>query len=130
MAFDLQQFVDPLAFGNAVYQYTGQLVDSAIAAGYAQWVKGITGSLPLIKSVEGDTKRVKIVFTPEQIPLMRKWLDDQLSGAFKPGAPGIVQYDFGSVFNMWAAKYAVPTVAGIFIAGIIIGYFTHKLRIF
>jgi hypothetical protein len=128
MAFNIQEYVEPVAFGNAVYGVTGQLVDSAIAAGYAQWIKGITGTLPVIQSL--DAKRVKIVFTPEQIPIMRQWLDQQVSGAFKSGVPSAVEYDLGSVLNMWAAKYAVPTVVGIMIAGFIAGYMVHKMRIF
>jgi hypothetical protein len=128
MALDIMSFVEPTAFGNSVYQYTGKLVDSAIAAGYAQWIKGITGSLPIIQAV-GD-KQVKIEFTAEQIPIMRKWLDTQVSGAFKAGAPSAVQYDLGSVLNMWAAKYALPTVIGIFLLGVTAGYVANRMRWF
>lgn len=128
MALNLQQYIEPAAFASAVYDVTGQMVDSAIASGYAQWIKGITGTMPVI--VKTDDTHVKIVFTQAQIPVMRKWLDDQLKGAVKPSAAGPVTYDFGSVLNMWAAKYAVPTVAGIFIGGVLLGYIAHKMRWF
>jgi len=127
MAFNLQTFIDPLAFGNEIYGITGQVVDSAIAAGYAQWVKGVTGSLPRILKV--DESHAKVIFSQEQIPVMRKWLDDQVKGALKPSAAGPVSYELGPVLNMWAAKYAVPTVIGIFIAGLVAGYVIHKMRI-
>lgn len=127
MAISLQTFLDPLSFSNEVYGITGESVDSAIAGGFAQWVKGITGTMPGIVKI--DDAHVKIVFTQNQIPIMRKWLDDQVKGALTPREAGAVSYELGPVINMWAAKYAVPTVAGLFVAGLIAGYLIHRMRI-
>ena len=127
MSISIDTFVDPVAFANEVYRITSKPVDSAIAAGYAQWVKGITGTLPQIISTADN--RAKIVFTQAQIPVMRKWLDDQVKNALKPSAAGPVSYELGPVMNMWAAKYAVPTAAAIFIGGLIAGYIIVKMRI-
>jgi hypothetical protein len=107
-----------------VYTLTGSLADSAVSAGFAAWVQSITGSVPITTRLAGD--RVRVSFTPEQIPIMRAWLDSQVKGAFTAGPPPKVEYAIGDVINLWAAKYAVPSVLGIFIAGLILGYLVRR----
>jgi hypothetical protein len=120
----LTQFTEPLSVGNDVYSLTGSLSDGAVAAGFAAWVQSITGSVPVTTRLPGD--RVRVSFTAAQIPIMRAWLDNMLKGAVSGGPPPKVEYALGDVINMWAAKYALPTVAAVFIGGIIAGWLLRR----
>lgn len=124
MAGIVNQFLEPVSVGNDVYTLTGSLADGAVAAGFSAWVQSITGTVPIATRLPGD--RVRVSFTKEQIPIMRAWLDNMLKGAFAGGPPPKVEYALGDVINLWAAKYALPTVAGIFIAGLVLGYLSRR----
>jgi hypothetical protein len=112
-AFD---YIASLALGTDVTQITGVPGDGMAAAGYAAWIQSITGKTPTVITL--PNKRAKMVLSREQVLIMQKWLDTQVSSSLaKPAKPPTLEIDMGPVFLPWTLKYAIPAAVLLVTAG-------------
>jgi len=115
---DLTDFITPVAVASRVSDITGKSADGFTAGGYAAFVQAVTGHPPVVYSLPGS--RASLVLSKEQVSMMKKWLDMQLVGAFKP-KDSTLDIELNPVLVPWALKYAIP-VAVLFV---IIGWIGH-----
>jgi len=89
------------------------LIDRGKAVLFQQWIKSIIGQTPPMYEYEDH---IEIDFTPEQIQLIKDYLNRQVRGAFMPSdaPPPKVQIRFGKFLIPWSIENAVPFLAASF----------------
>jgi len=122
---DITQFMSALTVGAVVQNVTGDLLSAASAGGYAAWVQSITGEVPSVTRMADG--RVALSLSGEQNYAMQKWLDAQVSGAFKPAAQKPkVDFQMGAFLTPWAMKFFIPAGIGLFVAGWLAAYYFQR----
>lgn len=104
------------AVGIAAVQVTGKEADAFKAAGYAAWVKSVTGEPPKVTDVNG---RAVLVLTTAQVKSMQEWVKSSLK---KPETPPSVSMELGPVFK----PFIYQSVIGIALAGALAGFMVGK----
>lgn len=123
----LDQYIEPLAVGTLVGNVTKNAADAAKSAGYAAFIKSVTGGVPTVEELPG--RRVRLMYTDKQIDDIRAWLDDQVKKGFaKDQVSSNVEYNLGPVLSPWAMKYALPAGAGLFLAGMGLAWVLLKVK--
>ena len=122
---ELNKYLDAAGFGLAVNSIVGNTVESAKATGYGAWVDSLTGTYPKIVSMGNG--RAKILLTEQQIVIMRKWVDSQITSFLKkPDTTGPVSYELNAIIMPTMLKYTVPIAAFTLIVGWLLHYYMGK----
>lgn len=102
----LENIIDVSGISAGVYGITKNSTDAAAAAGYAQWIKAVTGKLPYLEKDEYG--RARLFLDPQQAETMRKWLQAQAIKSLRstPRA-GTLYIDFRPVAEPLTLTYGL-----------------------
>jgi len=118
----LDNIISAGGIAGGVYAITGQTQDAAAAAGYGAWVQSVSGTFPNV--VKTGDRQATITLTPNQVSMMREWLDDQIVSSVRPSkTDASLRVEFGPVLKPLAVKYVVFVLA----AGFLAGWFSHRI---
>lgn len=118
----LNDILNTAGYGLAVSGHTGETIDASYAAGYAAWIKSITGSFPQVVRLPGN--RVRLTLTAQQQKTMRDYFNSQIFKALKPAdKKPRVEYELAPVLKPMAYSYGIP--AALLFVGV--GWFAHSI---
>lgn len=115
-----ETWAESLAVGGTVSGYTNNTIEGAKAAGYAAWVRNVTGEIPIVRRLPDGRARIEL--NTEQERKLRRFFDNQIALSLMPGKkPPQVEYEFDTVVRPLVYKYGIPAGIIIFVAGILTG---------
>lgn len=116
----LENIFDVGEISAGVYAITRSNADAASAAGYAQWIKSMTGSLPYVE--RDQYGRARVFLDPQQAAAMRKWIErSAIKSLSSTPEPGSLYIDFQPVIEPLLLQYGLLTVIAVAAAGFIAG---------